>query len=162
MQTEPLKVQVRRARRAGAGHSESKRQSPRQRGHRSTIQPRPSIHHARDFTYLPRGGETGSPSNRRHPSLGVYSIRVLNRFKLTLVEDSTSGKNQAPPGRPDGMPVGRRRQMVGVMVFGRSRMIRSAVIADHSQPFYVHYITKSQDLQAFLRERHMLSKTGQV
>jgi hypothetical protein len=56
-------------------------------------------------------------------------------------------KSQIPPGRPDGMPVG-RRHVVGVMGLESRRMIRSALTVDCSKPVaQAYYITKFPVLQ---------------
>jgi hypothetical protein len=83
----------------------------------------------------------------RLASLGVCSIRVLNRFKL-LVLRRCRRKNRIPPGRPDGMPVERRRHVVGVMGLESRRMLRSALTVEPSEPLtQVYYITEFSELQ---------------
>jgi len=83
----------------------------------------------------------------RLASLGVCSIRRLNGFKLLLLRRCRQ-KNRIPPGRPDGMPVERKRHVVGVMGLESRRMLRSAVTVEPSEPpKQVYHITKLSELQ---------------
>ena len=83
----------------------------------------------------------------RLASLGVYSIRRLNGFELPLLRRCRQ-ESQIPPGRPDGMPLGRRRHEVGVMGLEGRGMIRSAVTVEPSEPLKQAYdITKFEILQ---------------
>jgi hypothetical protein len=55
-------------------------------------------------------------------------------IRLTLVEENTGGKIQAPLNQPDAIPVGRTEYVTGIVALDGPRLIRSAVTIDCKEP----------------------------
>jgi len=81
------------------------------------------------------GQDVCGPATGDTPAL-VYVVfgflRDWSWFMLgTTIETE---KNRPPPSRPDSMPLGKRRHVIGVLELEGRRMIRSAVTVGFSKP----------------------------